>query len=135
MRSIMALFWVLLRWLYAAMFLAAAAVLVQAMLPGGTPAPAEPTAQARAFAAALAATGFMSPALVICYVLAALALLRHRTAPLGLALLGPPVIVIFLFHTLLSGRILWGAGWAGIWLLLVWRYRAAFIALARHEGS
>lgn len=128
-------FWAALRWIYGAMFLFAASVLVQSMLPGASPPPPEPTAAARAFADALTASGFVQPALVVCYIVAGLALFRHPTAPLGLALLGPPVIVIFLFHCLLSGRVTWALPWMAIWLLLVWRYRSAFIALARYADD
>lgn len=123
--------WAVLRCLYAVMFLIAAAILVQGMLPGAAPPPPEPTIAAQSLLEALTASGFVQPALVLCYVTAALALLRHRTAPLGLALVGPPVIVIVLFHTLLSGRVLWALPWGLIWLLLMWRYRRAFIALTR----
>lgn len=129
--GVRARFWAILRCLYAVMFLAAAAILVQGMLPGATPPPPEPTDAAQSLLEALTASGFVQPALVLCYIIAALALLRHQTAPLGLALVGPPVIVIMLFHALLSGRVLWALPWGVIWLALVWRYRRAFIALTQ----
>jgi hypothetical protein len=58
-----------------------------------------------------------------------LALILHRTAPLGLVLLAPSVGVIFLFHLMLTGSVVWGTEWALGLVLLAWHYRSAYTAL------
>jgi hypothetical protein len=85
--------------------------------------------RASGFLRAMTDTGFLNHLLATSFIAAAAALVRHRTAPLGIAILAPSVVGIFLFHLMLSGRFLWGALWA-IWLAaLAWHYRRAFVAL------
>lgn len=59
----------------------------------------------------------------------------HRTAPLGIVMLAPVVVVIFLFHVVLTGNWPWGTlnlAWiAG----LGWRYRRGFTALWTYPKS
>jgi hypothetical protein len=99
-------------------------------LPPLTP----PTASARAFMDALMATSFFTPLLAVTYLAGASALLLQRTAPLGIALLAPPMAVIFLFHVFLTGMVLWGALWAGSLAVLAWGHRDAFKALITFRG-
>src|SRR5215467_6167294 len=62
-------------------------------LPPLTP----PTAAARDFLGALMATSFFTPLLAVTYLAGASALLFQRTAPLGIALLAPPMVIVFFF--------------------------------------
>ncbi len=92
--------------------------------------PPETVRAAEDFVRALDRTGFMNPLIMITMAIGGLAMLFHRTAPLGLVVLGPNVAVIVLFHWVLSGNIVWGTVW-GLWFLaLTWRYRAALYRLA-----
>lgn len=89
--------------------------------------------RATAFLKAMTDTGFVNALLSVSFIAAALLLFRNRTAPLGIAILAPSVIGIFLFHVMLSGRLLWGSVWP-VWLLaLAWVYRRAFTPLCRYD--
>ena len=121
--------WRLLRWAYAAYFIYVGCLVLNKLLHGTMTSYPQPNAAAQAFSDALNASRFMNPALVASYLGGGLALLFQRTAPLGLAILGPPVAIILLFHAVLTGMVYWGAGWAGAWLLMVWRYRKGFAPL------
>ena len=97
----------------------------------GSP-PRQPTAAAAALADALSQSGIIDPLLAMTYILGGLALLRDRTAPLGIVLLAPAVSVIFCFHLALSGQWIWGPLnllWLGA---LAYAYRASFTPLWNH---
>ena len=100
------------------------------MLPPLTP----PTAESRAFLDALSAPSFFLPLLGATFLSGAAALLFQRTAPLGIALLAPPMAVIFLFHIFLTGMVVWGTLWAGPLAVLAWGHRDAFKALVSFQG-
>ena len=95
---------------------------------------APPTASGRAFLDALAATGFFTPLLAVTYLAGASALLFQRTAPLGIVLLAPPMVVIFFFHIFLTGMLLWAGAWAGALAVLAGGHRDAFKALVTFSG-
>jgi hypothetical protein len=99
-------------------------------LPPLTP----PTAAARAFLDPLMATSFFTPLLAVTYLAGASALLFQRTAPLGIVLLAPAMVVIFLFHLFLTGMVVWGSLWAGALAVLAWGHRDAFRALVTFSG-
>ena len=126
-------FWRLLRWLFAAYFMFIGYIVLAKLLHGAAIHMHQPNAAAQAFSDALETSGFMYPTLAACYLGGGLALLFHRTAPLGLAILGPPVAIILLFHVFLTGMFLWGIGWAAVWLLMVWRCRNAFMPLISYH--
>ena len=89
----------------------------------------EVTAGAIAFQKALAESHFMDPLLALTCLFGGAALLIRRTTPLGIAMLAPIVVVIFLFHLLLSGNWMWGTV-NMVWFAgLVWCYRRAFTTL------
>jgi hypothetical protein len=91
-------FWRLLRWSYSAYFIYVGSIILGELVRGTvTPYP-QPNAAAQAFSNAPDASGFMNPALVASYLGGGLALIFQRTAPLGLAMLGPPVAIILLFQ-------------------------------------
>lgn len=54
------------------------------------------------------------------------ALLFRRTAPLGVVVLAPAVVLIVLFQLILSGRVLFAALVLACFAALAWRYRSAF---------
>jgi hypothetical protein len=95
----------------------------------------EVAAGAIAFQKALTATHFMDPLLALTCLVGGVALLSRRTAPLGIVMLAPVVVVIFLFHVVLTGNWPWGTlnlAWiAG----LGWCYRRAFTALWTYSES
>jgi hypothetical protein len=99
-------------------------------LPPLTP----PTAASRAFLEALMATKFFTPLLAVTYLGGASTLLFQRTAPLGIVLLAPPMVIIFFFHIFLTGMVLWGGVWAGALAALAWGHRDAFKALTTFKG-
>jgi|SRR5580765_6592726 len=68
---------------------------LMAMPEGTTPA-------SSAFFAALHASGFMLPLLSLSFLIGGLLLLLDRTAPLGMILLAPPIVVIPLYNALLE---------------------------------
>ena len=89
---------------------------------------------ATAFEAALAQTGFMNPLLCLGCFLGGGALLFRRTAPLGIALLAPLVVIIFCFHLFMTKSYLWGT-LNLLWLAaLAWRYRRGFDQLWHYTG-
>jgi hypothetical protein len=64
--------------------------------------------QGQAFLDAMSATKFLWQVLGIAYFVGGVALLFQRTAPLGIVILAGPVIVILLFHLMLSGMPVYG---------------------------
>jgi hypothetical protein len=100
----------------------------------GGPPPRHTEPAAEAFWVAIEATRFMVPLLGGCYFLGGLALWFRRTAPLGLALLSPPMVIIILFDMLLVKK-------AGAWIvialihaILLWVFRSAFTPLWSFTG-
>lgn len=117
------------RWIFG-LFYATTGLAIAAFVLGGLGSPpTQPTPAAAAFASALSASGIIDPLLAASYLAGGLALLRRRTAPLGIVLLAPAVVVIFCFHLHLSGQWIWGSVNL-LWLAaLALHYRAAFTPL------
>jgi hypothetical protein len=89
----------------------------------------EVTAGAIAFQAALTDSRFMDPLLALACLFGGATLLFRRTSPLGIAVLAPVVVVIFLFHLVLTGNWPWGT-LNLVWLAgLAWWHRRSFSAL------
>src|SRR3954466_15704952 len=104
------------------------AIAAHTLLGVGSP-PAQATLAAAAFTDALDRSGFIDPLLAITYICGGVALLRARTAPIGIVLLAPAVSVIFCFHLALSGQWIWGP-LNMLWLLaLAYAYRSSFTPL------
>lgn len=91
--------------------------------------PPETVAAASDFALALDRTGFMNPLIIGTMLIGGAALLFQRSAPLGLILLGPSVVVIACFHWFLTGKLIWGSIWLIWFLLLTWKQRTTFARL------
>lgn len=88
--------------------------------------PRQLNAEAQAFTDALTRGRIIDPLIAISYLAGGGALLFRRTAPLGLILLGPPVVVIVAFHLVLDS--LWFVALivAAIYGLLAWEFRKRF---------
>lgn len=91
--------------------------------------PPEAVAAAARFTEALNESGFMNPALIVVFLIGGTAMLFDRSAPIGLILLAPPVLVIAGFHWFLTHSYVWGTIWP-VWLaILAWHYRSVFSRL------
>jgi hypothetical protein len=83
---------------------------------------------------AMAETGFMNPLLCLACLVGGGALAFRRTAPLGIVVLAPLVIIIFCFHLVITKSYFWGS-LNLIWLAaLAWLYRRAFEPLWNYSG-
>lgn len=89
--------------------------------------------QNAAFQNALEATGFIVPILAMTYLLAGGLMIFKRTAPLGIVLLAPFVLVILLTHLMLNGNPVWGIMHAGLLLLFAWQFRSAYSPLWNYK--
>jgi hypothetical protein len=123
--------WRLIRWLYGAYFVflgVSSGLEMIGVLP-------EPhwdqymSAASGAFLAALEKTGFVVPLLIVTWVASGLAFMSYRTAPLGVVLLAPVMVNIFLADTLLDAEWLWATAHAAPLLALAWHFRSAYRAL------
>jgi hypothetical protein len=117
------------RWIFALWYLTTGAVWLVSHALGRGAAHDEVTAGSIAFQKALTESHFMDPLLALTCFFGGAALLIRRTAPLGIAMLAPLVVVIFLFHLVLSGNWIWGT-LNLVWFIgLAWCYRRAFTTL------
>ena len=89
----------------------------------------EIAAASKNFQQALFETGFVIPLLALNYIVSGAALMFRRTAPLGVAIIAPIILVIFFTNTVLDSAWMWGTAHAAIWLALAWKYRSAFIPM------
>jgi hypothetical protein len=87
--------------------------------------PPEPE-RAKALTSALSSSGLVDPLIAATCLLGGLLLLLRRTAPLGIAVLAPLVVGIFLFHLVLTGDWIWGSLQMGLLAILAWLHRSAF---------
>jgi|GEM_PF-1355720 hypothetical protein len=97
--------------------------------------PPETIAAASDFALALDRTGFMNPLIIGTMLIGGTAVLFRRSAPLGLILLGPSVVVIACFHWFLTGKLIWGSLWLTWFLLLIWHQRMIFARLMLDDAT
>jgi hypothetical protein len=96
------------------------------------PMPEGTTPAAMAFFAALNASGFMLTLLGMSFLVGGLLLLLDRTAPLGLIVLAPPIVVIPLYNWLLELQpFTSGPFVVAIEVFLVWHYWGRFKSLWR----
>jgi hypothetical protein len=117
------------RWIFGLWYLLSGGTWLVIHASGHGAANHEVTPGAIAFTKALSDSHFMDPLLALTCFFGGGALLIRRTSPLGIAILAPVVVVIFLFHLVLSGNWIWGT-LNLVWFTgLTWRYRRAFTAL------
>lgn len=97
--------------------------------------PPETSPAATRFTEALNESGFVNPALIVVFLIGGIAMLFDRSAPIGLILLAPPVLVIAGFHWFLTHSYVWGTIWP-VWLaILAWHYRSVFARLWESRAS
>lgn len=119
----------ILRVVYGLFFLAIGLAILVWLLTGlGSP-PTQPNSEAQAFTDALTRSRIIDPLLAISYAVGGVALLRERTAPLGLVVLAPSITVIALFHLVLSGKWLIGLVVALVFAVLAFACRRRLSAL------
>ena len=123
--------WSMLRLVYGAFFAAMGVLVFLKITPMDLGAPYALTPAQGQFMLALRATGFMDPLLGVSYLGGGLALLTRRTCPLGVILLAPPVLVILLFHAVLSSNPWIGVVVATLLAIIAWGVRDAFQPLWR----
>jgi hypothetical protein len=117
------------RWIFGLWYLASGGAWLVAHRLGRGGAHHEVAPGAIAFQKALTESQFMDPLLALACFFGGAALLIRRTAPLGIAMLAPVVVVIFLFHLVLTGNWMWGT-LNLVWFAgLAWCFRRAFTAL------
>lgn len=87
---------------------------------------------AKAFSAALAATGYMMPMIGIVLTVGGVLLVVNRFVPLALLLLAPFWVNSFLFHAFLERTGLLPAGiFTALELAVAWNYRGTFAAVLK----
>jgi hypothetical protein len=105
-------------------------------LLGLIPMPAGTTPAAMAFFSALYASGFMLTLLALSFLIGGLLLLLDRTAPLGLIVLAPPIVVIPLYNWLLEAQPLTSGPFVvAIEVFLAWWYWDRFRPLWNSSSS
>jgi hypothetical protein len=77
----------------------------------------------------LSETGFMDPLLCLACLAGGGALFIRRTAPLGIVVLAPLVIIIFFFHLVITHDWLWGSLNLAWLAALAWHFRRGFDSL------
>jgi hypothetical protein len=116
----------ILRWIYALLFLliGARSLLVIAGLLPISEYPGSP--EARAFAEAIFAKGFISPLMSITFFVSGILIIIKRTAPFGLILLAPFILAILLTHLMFEPNPIFGILIALLWFTFALRFRKAF---------
>jgi hypothetical protein len=93
--------------------------------------------ETKAFTEAIFATGFIGPIMSVTYVASGILMLFNRTAPLGIVLLAPFVVVILFTHLMLNGSPAIGILIASLLGLFAWQFRRAYQPMwnYRHESG
>jgi hypothetical protein len=118
--------WRILRWLSGGYYLGVGILFGLTLLGVLRPPKLSISPGSAAFQQALAATGFVMPVLVATYVAGGAALLSIRTAPLGLAMLAPAVVMITLTDCILDTAYAVAAVNLATFLALAWHLRAGY---------
>ena len=120
------IFWRILRYVFAAYYLYVGVYLALSLTGVLPPLHLKLSSASASFQHALAETGFVRSVLAATYVVSAGALCFDRTAPLGVVLLAPSMVIIFLTDTLLDTAWVWGTLHSAILAALAWHYRSAY---------
>jgi hypothetical protein len=118
--------WKILRWLFGGYYLLVGVLFGLTLVGVLPPHKLAISPRSAAFQQALVATGFVMPILIATYIAGGAALLFVRTAPLGLALLAPAVVMITLTDLVLDTAYAVAAVNLVVFLALAWRLRAAY---------
>ena len=87
----------------------------------------------KALTTALNNAGFFQPAVIFACVVGGSLSLFNRTAPAGIIVLTPLVVIVFLYHAYLTGALV-HASIQALWLIaLYWLYRRSFIPLLNNK--
>ncbi len=78
------------------------------------------------FTNAIFATGFIGPIMSVTYVASGILMLFNRTAPLGIVLLTPFIVVILFTHLMLNGNPPFGILLAALLGIFAWQFREAY---------
>ena len=116
----------IVRWIYAAFFflIGAQALLASAGILPASEFPGSP--ETKAFTNAIFATGFIGPIMSVTYVASGILMLFNRTAPLGIVLLAPFIVVILFTHLMLNGNPPFGILLAALLGIFAWQFREAY---------
>jgi hypothetical protein len=114
------------RWIYAIFFLlmGAQALLVYAGILPKAEYPGSP--EIKDFSNAVFSTGFIGPIMSVTYFSSGILMLFNRTAPLGIVLLTPFVVVILFTHLMLNGNPPLGILVAFLLGVFAWQFRKAY---------
>jgi hypothetical protein len=118
--------WKILRWLFGGYYLLIGILFGLTLLGLVPPHKLAISPRSAAFQQALSATGFVMPILVGTYIVGGAALFLLRTAPLGLAILAPAVLMITLTDSMLDTAYAVAAVNLAVFLALAWHLRGAF---------
>jgi len=118
--------WKILRWLFGGYYLVVGILFGLTLLGLVPPHKLAISPRSAAFQQALAATGFVMPTLLATYIAGGAALFSLRTAPLGLAMLAPAVVMITLTDSILDTAYAVAAINLAVFLALAWHLRAAY---------
>jgi hypothetical protein len=124
-----------LRWIYAAFFflIGAQAILASAGVLSSSEFPGSP--ETKEFTDAIFATGFIGPIMSVTYVVAGILMLFYRTAPLGIVLLAPFIVVILFTHMMLNGSPAFGILLAALLGLFAWQFREAYRPMWNYQNE
>ncbi len=125
--------WRVLRWLYGAYFMFEgvwSGLQIAGVMPEANWSMSRASA---AFMTAMDNTVYFFPLLALTFFASGLALMFHRTAPLGVALLIPVMVNIVLVDTILDTLWLWAAAHAVPLIALAWHFRPAFRSLWSYD--
>jgi hypothetical protein len=125
----------LIRWIYSVFFflIGAQALLVLAGILPHSGYPGSP--ESKAFTDAVFSTGFIGPIMSITYVSSGILMLFNRTAPLGIVLLAPFVVVILFTHLMLNGTPALGIIIASLLGLFAWQFRKAYQPMWNYQNE
>ncbi len=118
--------WKVLRLLFGGYYFAVGIVFALTLLGMLQPPKLAISASSAAFQQALTSTGFVVPILIATYIAGGAALFFIRTAPLGLAILAPAVVMISLTDSILDTAYVVAVANLVVFLLLAWHVRAAY---------
>jgi len=121
--------WTALRWVFGLFFFSTGLFMAAHLVFGVGQDIVQPTPAAADLYAALHRSGFIDPLLGASYLVGGGALALRRTAPLGLVLLAPSVVVIFFFDTFLARLPVPGVLTLALWGLLALRFLPAYQGL------
>ena len=124
-----------LRWVFGLFYACMGAVSLTFRLLGKPFVTPVNNAQEYAFASALTASGFVDQLITLTCLVGGVLVLVRRTTPLGLAMLTPLIVGIFLYHLALSKSLVIGNVQLALLLVLVWHYRASYRSLWRYGLS